>query len=584
MTCASRIGPVAAAAAATCIAVPYYAMGVYLPAFNTPHTPLEGARLERSAIAPAPPLARRIAFVLLDGLSFDEAMAMPELAWLRDEGVIRPLRVEFPSFTSPAIVALLSGAGPRDSGVRLNGRFYGIDALETVPLVAADRGVPVVVRSREWEPFEKLVRPKNADVSRGRARVLLETAAARAIRSAAAAEGAADPTAERALSLTYVGEIDEAAHEHGRRSAAYDEAKRTAAALVARIAGTLDPHRDLLVVASDHGHLEGGGHGGVEPEILRAVFFAWGARVRRGAALGERPMRDVAPTLAAAVGVESPASSLGRPMLDVLAIPPNEAARAFAPAFDQAARLSCRLRAEAACDRVPELAARLERSDAAALGEADALLERLAAAHDRAHEEAERDGARTRLAAALALSFALVLGLAVAARRSGASRRMAFEARARDALYPALQLAVYAACLFAFGYRPTFSRMVQREIFLRDGFLAVAAGTACVALAATYLRPGRHAPWLAMLATAIPFAVIAAWAGCDPAALPPPLPGILVFQLGPVVVGTALSAVVIAWMTARAAKRPDAQQEAPASDGSIAPRAAPRRPLTPPSS
>src|SRR5204862_234635 len=118
--------------------------------------------------------------------------------------------------------------------------------------------------------------------------------------------------------FAYLGEVDDAAHAGGTAAPAYKDATLAAGALVARFAASLDLDQDTLLVLSDHGHRPEGGHGGVEPEARRAFFLAAGGMVRQGVELGERPILDVAPTIALLAGVRAPTSSLGLPMLDLL--------------------------------------------------------------------------------------------------------------------------------------------------------------------------------------------------------------------------------------------------------------------------
>ena len=77
----------------------------------------------------------------------------------------------------------------------------------------------------------------------------------------------------------------------------------------------LDLEQDVLIALSDHGHRKRGGHGAIEPEVQAAFFLAVGAHVSRGVRLPERPMRDVAATVAALAGIAPPRDGFV-PMLD----------------------------------------------------------------------------------------------------------------------------------------------------------------------------------------------------------------------------------------------------------------------------
>ena len=83
-----------------------------------------------------------------------------------------------------------------------------------------------------------------------------------------------------------------------------------------RLAAAIDLKRSTLIVTSDHGHTERGGHGGDEPSVT-AVPLVMAGRGVRVAISGEARQIDVAPTIAALLGIPVPASNQGE-TLDVL--------------------------------------------------------------------------------------------------------------------------------------------------------------------------------------------------------------------------------------------------------------------------
>src|SRR5436309_2708308 len=60
------------------------------------------------------------------------------------------------------------------------------------------------------------------------------------------------------------------------------------------------------VIAADHGHLQPGGHGGDEDDACETRVVFAGPGVRDGARLGKARNLDLAPTLAALLGVSAP--------------------------------------------------------------------------------------------------------------------------------------------------------------------------------------------------------------------------------------------------------------------------------------
>jgi len=546
------ISPVVLASVIVAAATIGHSLGLYLPAFNTPHTALSGVQHPPSAVPPTPGLTRRLAVMLIDGLDFDVARALPAFASLRRQGVLRPLRAAFPTYTSPALVSMVTGLSPRESGIRLNGGLeHGPQGTDRVTTEAGLAGVAVELWAREWTPFVPLLAPPpSAAIHLGRVDFLAHTIAER-LPDAARPPPIDGRSPARALTFVYVGEVDEVAHHRGTRSPEYRDAVALAGALVERYAATLDFDQDTLIVLSDHGHRPEGGHGGMEPEAQRAFLLARGPLLRQGVEIAERPLRDVASTLSVLAGVPVPSSNLGLPMLDLLAFGDRETSLLLAAPFDQASRLLCGLASADAprCAEAAPLVTRLRQADTDAGPEAEALHTALTESRDRFVTAQGDDAARRRLGIAAAL---LALGAAVAhlAQRKRPRGATGLADPASWAL-PVVHLGVYTGALWAFDYRLTFSTMKPGPSFMNEAAVASLAAIVAVAIAARALRPARLAPWILLAALALPGAALAAFVGWDPARLPPPLAGILVFELAPAVVAAAFAAVVVAALGAR---------------------------------
>jgi hypothetical protein len=558
-TALRRSAPILGAGVLLSIAAAWHSVFLYLPTFNTPHTALEGVPHPLSTVPPTPGLSRHLALVVVDGLSFDAAHALPELAPLRRAGVFRPLHAEFPTYTSPALISFVTGVPPRDSGIRLNGNLdRGVPGLDSITGLATAAGVAVDIRSREWEPFPTLMHlPPKADLHIGRVGAFTELVTRRLPGSATLPPLEGD-TPARKLTLFYIGEVDETAHAHGTLGPEHRDAAELAGSLVGHIARTLDLEQDALIIVSDHGHIPRGGHGGDEPDARAAFLLAAGAPIRKGVELGERPVRDVASTLALLAGLPTPGANLGRPMLDLLALGDRETAYLLAGPFDQSARFLCRLEPAAECAAIDALVDRLRHADPAARDEAEALAKRLGAAREHALAKRARDAARTRLAVAAALLVALAAAIAVVLRRSATRLTGSLATSLTRALDPAslalpvVNLAAYGSTLhLVFGYLPTFSTMKSGPGF---GLDAIPSGLVAVGVSAFFIhraRPGHLAPWLMLALTAVPFALLAAWVGADPTHPPPPVEGILVFELAPIIVCASVGAAIAALRRAR---------------------------------
>lgn len=249
----------------------------------------------RPAAPVGPPIAERVAVVFVDGLRHDEASKLEAIGMLRRAGASGPLWADFPSYTHPAITSLATGLPPRYSGVRLNFEA-GVDdgrELDTIAMRAAEAGVRVTVADAGFAPFREL------------------------LRIPAGAESIAGP---RELMFLYFGDVDAAGHFEGADSELYRAAARAADRFVSNVVENLDLERDVIIVMSDHGHLARGGHGGVEPEVLRGVLVMAGRGVRPSTEIEGR-IPDLAPTIALLLGIPAPRGSRGRPLVEALGWP-----------------------------------------------------------------------------------------------------------------------------------------------------------------------------------------------------------------------------------------------------------------------
>jgi hypothetical protein len=513
------------------VGAPLYVFAFYLPRFITADTALAGRAGSRSNLGITAPPGRMVV-VIVDGLGYDVGLATPGLDGLRKRGVVRPLEVPFPSYTSPALVAFMTGLAPRDSGVRLNGPAApAIARLDSLSAVASDAKRRFIVYDDGWEPLAELMAAPEDRVVHGELATAFSPWLERGFRVPASAQGD--------VTIVYFLDVDTEGHEHGADSPEYAAAVERATIAVNRHAAHLDAARDRLVVLSDHGHLADGGHGGEEPNMRRAFFMAVGPEIVGGAELDSRPIEDVAPTLAMLAGLSPPATNLGRPMLDVLDVAaPQRASRLAAP-FDQSARFLCSLadHPNGRCSEIPDLAARLAAGDAEATDVAVSLLETL-----RAEREAELS-ARSNRALSVRLG-ALMVALAAFgfwARKRGLGLRDAFMCGAA----PLALLATAVLVLGIDGYRITFSKMPGRDAFLPDAALAYGLGAVAAVLVGLWLRRAQGSAAMLLSCTVVPFVALTAYVGIDHQSVVPADAGLLVLLGAPALPAAALAALAL---------------------------------------
>jgi len=328
------------------------------------------ARRPPSIQDPATPrLARRVFVVVIDGLRLDRSYELPFLDELRRRGVDAEASSHYPTWSRPNYVAILTGVPPHASGVRTNhhGTPVQLDSLMDRARAAGLR----VATATDYDVLPRLfLRRRTAGASPAAAELDAQAAIALDPEAAidldnleqpAAQPGIRAPDADLAspfddaryapwpggfseagsalaagradLVILLVGAVDAAGHAHGGDSPAYRDAAVIADRAVARSLARVDLTQDAIVVTADHGHTGRGGHGGVEPEVLAVPLVAAGAGIRPGATVAGAELIDLAPTVAALLGLPAPGHGLGRTLTELLAL--DEPARTRRIAADQ---------------------------------------------------------------------------------------------------------------------------------------------------------------------------------------------------------------------------------------------------------
>lgn len=256
----------------------------------------------RPSVPATTPSAPRVVLVIVDGLRDDAARRMSTLNNLQGYGADFALVTPEPSLSYPDWTTILTGAEHHVTGVTTNW-FEGRVPVPTV----LDDAIAAGLRTAVVGPtdFSELYAAERADGVRLRdwpeggylTNTLVDDALAIAER--------VDP----ALLVVHLPDIDEAGHDHGGTSKEYEDTVRKVDADLARLVVGLQDGRTAFVIVADHGHIDSGGHGGWEPEATRVRMVLGGAGVALTS--GEARLVDVAPTVAALMGMPSPAYSQG---------------------------------------------------------------------------------------------------------------------------------------------------------------------------------------------------------------------------------------------------------------------------------
>lgn len=277
------------------------------------NAPLPGDALGESS-------TQRVVFVLIDALRYDTSLrsdVMPTLDHLRTNGAQARMHSRPPSYSAPSWSTLLTGAWTEIN----DGPAFNLD-YEEIPTFTQDNlissahrnGWKTAISGYYW--FEKLIPQTDVDFS---FYTPGEDNAADEEVMKAALPWLEEQNAQ--MVLIHLDQVDYAGHhEGGPQSPNWDAAAARVDAMLARILEELDLSKDTIVILSDHGQIDAGGHGGQDPVCLLEPFVIAGAGIIPGD-YGDIQMVDVAPTLSALLGINLPASTQGEVKTEMLEIP-----------------------------------------------------------------------------------------------------------------------------------------------------------------------------------------------------------------------------------------------------------------------
>jgi hypothetical protein len=279
------------------------------------------------------PVSQRMIIVLVDGLREDTSRdtdLMPYLETLRRQGSWAVMHSRPPSYSQPGYSTLLTGAWPDiNDGPALN-----LDT-DKIPYWTQDNLFSAVHRQggrtavAAHDAFQKLI--PAADVNDSFFTPQANTTGDDLIFAKAMdwLEGGG-----QTLLLIHLSQVDDAGDNlGGPKSEAWAEAATRVDGMIQMIGAMLDFTKDTLLIVSDHGQIDAGGHGGPETVNLTEPFILAGAGVAQGY-WGTVEMVDVAPTAAALLGVNIPGSSQGKVQILMLLL--NPAAADALPAAEEA--------------------------------------------------------------------------------------------------------------------------------------------------------------------------------------------------------------------------------------------------------
>ena len=271
--------------------------------------------------------AGHVLVIGVDGVRFDllGPGTTPSVWGLGQSGFLAPVPVDetTPTWSGPCWATIATGTGVTGHGVTgndLTGHRLA-DHPDFVTL-ATRAGLPTFLAVSGWPP---LALPEDggplfAEVTRREFVAVPESSLAwdsgdeTSLRTWDAADEAVTELATAILaeqaprvSFVYLGGVDITGHVTGA-GAAYRAAARAADQRVGRLLAAVrsrpsHPEESwTILVVTDHGHLDEGGHGGREPEVATAWAAAAGRGIRPGAPPLIARQEQVAPLVLAAAG------------------------------------------------------------------------------------------------------------------------------------------------------------------------------------------------------------------------------------------------------------------------------------------
>jgi len=284
---------------------------------------------------PTSPLVQQVVLVLVGGLTYEASLDMPYLNTLRQQGLEAPCMGHFPSYSQSAWTTLLTGAGPEISDaplVNLPPEQLGFLTVDGLFTEAERANLTTAIAGFHW--WERMVPDLLVD-----RRFFVSSTDAEGDQqvSQAALEWLSNVPPN--LLLVHFSQVDAAAQAYGTASQEYRDAVQRADSLLREIGQAISLRRNVLVVTSDHGYLANGGHGGADMEVVATPLVMVGARVQPGTR-NQVDQSDLAPTIAALLGLAVPSAAQGEILFDALVMDEAESTEKWVSWSQQIVELS----------------------------------------------------------------------------------------------------------------------------------------------------------------------------------------------------------------------------------------------------
>ncbi|MDQ7850861.1 MAG: alkaline phosphatase family protein, partial [Armatimonadota bacterium] len=229
--------------------------------------------------AGGPPLAQRVILVVIDGLRLDAFQRMSLVERYRSRASLWRAFVGEPSLSYPGWTTILSGAPPEISGVTTNWHQGAVRVDHLFAAAKRSGRVTAAAGHPGWamlfvgsvDEFVSVPDPAYTDLP-----AIHDTSVAVTAAGTRFLQGPA------ALVLLHYPAPDLMAHGAGATSQPYRDSVRLIDEELTRLLQGVDLTSTAVVITSDHGHIDRGGHGGREAVVRTVPLMFLGAGIEPG--------------------------------------------------------------------------------------------------------------------------------------------------------------------------------------------------------------------------------------------------------------------------------------------------------------
>ena len=283
------------------------------------------------ALTPAPstrqPATGGVVLVVVDGLRLDTSRQLVAFNQARNGASGQPAGADFavvtgqPSLSSPGAAVILSGTTPDIHGVTTNWYEGPIKIDDLLKAVNRSGRTAALIGGQGWVQLfadSSATLYTKDEAAEDYDRQVFEQAMT-------VLDAAATPPD---LTVVHFGGLDTASHEFGATSPEALAAAQTIDGYLTELLSAYDLSQRTVILTSDHGHIDTGGHGGSEAVVATVPLVMAGKGIVPGST-GEGRQEDIAPTIAALLGTEIPTHCTGTILTGAVGLTPEEMTRAL---------------------------------------------------------------------------------------------------------------------------------------------------------------------------------------------------------------------------------------------------------------